>query len=503
MAIKAFSEVVEELQESNLIGGEVLASAELATPIMTDGFLLVAELIADLIDLQVKRDARDDAGDMQRAEDERESKSDGAIPEPASSGGGGSSDNRGMFSGLGDTLKMFAIGSPLGLALLKIQSIWKGITSGLGKIKNVFVSIGNMFKKGGALRSITGMKDAAKGFLGGISRFVLPITAAFSAIAGLWEFFKLKDSLGVFEAFKAGFTTFMTGIVGWLVDLPIFLLEKISGVLGLDTLEKVFADALSFKEMFTGLLNILGTLGEYLGVAIYYLISPKQFGLLIMDGLGKAFESMKSAISSIEWGSMFTKVIDWFTFIPNKIGDMLEAGLDAIGLGGVADKIKEFQKALLRTILPDPNGSKLNPLTWVAKAIPDGIYEYAGMDPSTGKKAIEEPKSESSSDRITYTESGRPMSKAMLYRRKQDRLRAEHAVPNPVVEQASIGKNGRASSSNVAQGYSDDTANMNAANANAATIVAPSTNVNDNSSTSSSTTIINSAFPDQRTVTDF
>ena len=52
-------------------------------------------------------------------------------------------------------------------------------------------------------------------------------------------------------------------------------------------------------------------------------------------------------------------------------------------LAGIGDMASEFVKKILRSVLPNPGGS--GPASWAAKAIPDSIYEYAGINPKTGE----------------------------------------------------------------------------------------------------------------------
>ena len=46
--------------------------------------------------------------------------------------------------------------------------------------------------------------------------------------------------------------------------------------------------------------------------------------------------------------------------------------------------MREFGKKILRAVLPKPGGSGIG--SWVAKAIPDSVYEYAGLNPKTGEE---------------------------------------------------------------------------------------------------------------------
>ena len=53
---------------------------------------------------------------------------------------------------------------------------------------------------------------------------------------------------------------------------------------------------------------------------------------------------------------------------------------------GAGDMAENFVKTILRMVLPDPGADRAwyDPRGLVAKAIPDSVYEYAGMNPQTG-----------------------------------------------------------------------------------------------------------------------
>ena len=65
--------------------------------------------------------------------------------------------------------------------------------------------------------------------------------------------------------------------------------------------------------------------------------------------------------------------------------------------GSIADGATSLLKSILRGILPDPSGESDGVFGFIKKAvssvIPDGVYEFAGLDPKTGE-AIPEPESE-------------------------------------------------------------------------------------------------------------
>jgi len=82
-------------------------------------------------------------------------------------------------------------------------------------------------------------------------------------------------------------------------------------------------------------------------------------------------------------GKAINSIIDWIMNIPTLISELAGQMGDAIGnaVSNAGNMAEGFAKSILRDVLPDPaaNTGALNPMTWVAKAIPDSIYEYAGL----------------------------------------------------------------------------------------------------------------------------
>lgn len=60
------------------------------------------------------------------------------------------------------------------------------------------------------------------------------------------------------------------------------------------------------------------------------------------------------------------------------------------GRQALAGEADGFFKKVLRYILPDPGikFSPLSPKSWVSAAVPDAVYEYAGLNPKTGERII-------------------------------------------------------------------------------------------------------------------
>jgi hypothetical protein len=98
----------------------------------------------------------------------------------------------------------------------------------------------------------------------------------------------------------------------------------------------------------------------------------------ISDMLGELSfsELLRSAVDTI-WG-LFTGAKDWIVekITGFSIGDTI---------GNIADAGKNFLKDILRSVLPDPSeGNAI--LKFAKRAIPDDLYKFAGLDPKTGEE---------------------------------------------------------------------------------------------------------------------
>jgi hypothetical protein len=106
-------------------------------------------------------------------------------------------------------------------------------------------------------------------------------------------------------------------------------------------------------------------------------------GKMGMDGASEFLDSFSfSAII----GGVFDVVKDFFMAIVDFFTDLFSEGPSA-AFGNLGTNINELFKKILRSILPDPSVERAwyNPIGFIQRAIPDGLYEYAGMDPKTGE----------------------------------------------------------------------------------------------------------------------
>ena len=159
-------------------------------------------------------------------------------------------------------------------------------------------------------------------------KILFPIITIYDTVMGALDGYK-KD--GIFGAIKGAFSGLINSIIGGVLDL--------------------------LKDGVSWVLNLLG------------------------------FENTAKALDSFSFQEVITQAVDgFFNFIKSMVDFVIDIftnpqkALET--LSGLGDSMKEFSKKVLRLALPTPGSSGI--AGWVAKAIPDAVYEYAGMDPKTG-----------------------------------------------------------------------------------------------------------------------
>ena len=239
------------------------------------------------------------------------------------------------------------------------------VRTAIRTISDPFVKIGEsigksvtrvlaMSSEGGVISKVLGF---AKGFGATLGKLFLPVTiviGAFDAITGFIDGFKESEGNNILSRFYDGVGGGLGKLVGNLIGIPLDLLKSgvswIMSKLGFDSAVE-FLESFSFAELIKNLVS-----------APFNMISKA------IDYIVKLFTGDANLFADI--GSMF---------------------------GSIADGATSLLKSILRGILPDPSGESDGVFGFIKKAvsavIPDGVYEFAGLDPKTGE-AIPEPESE-------------------------------------------------------------------------------------------------------------
>jgi hypothetical protein len=355
-----------------------------------------------------------------------------------------------LFKGVGVKIKnAFA---PLTKGIDKILKPLKGI---FAPILKSFKSIGSSFKsisdlfggKGGVklakiidpikntVNSV--MKTAPRFFklASGIGRLVGRIFLPFTIIMSLFDAFKgatteAEKQEGGINKFIAGFGGAISGILKGLIGMPLDLLKGgvawILGKFGFKDAE-AFLNSFSFsdligdivmtpinyligivdniKQIFQGEGSFIGNLTQAIGEIVSSLVTyPIK---LLQDGvvkIGEFFGFDMSAVSDFDLAGKikslimlpFNMIAGAFDFITNMFSEEGRAE-NMAKLSSIGNKIKDFLRGVIKSILPRPDDSKpwYSPANIAAKAIPAKVYEFAGIDKSTGQDIPEEPEVES------------------------------------------------------------------------------------------------------------
>lgn len=288
------------------------------------------------------------------------------------------------------------------------KDIPKAFKAGFAGLKTFRTSVGafgklGFFGKLGALlaKGVNALKSIGK--FTGITKAFAAIKNAFAgfkgALGGLSKGSKLLDPIKKFlkpitSIFKTFFTAFKSfGRVIGKLFLPIQIIMGIvdtvkgaikgfteqEGGLGKKIMAGIFGG-------FSGLLQgLIGMPLDLLKDGIAWLMGKFGFddsaealkSFSFKDMIGKLFDKIKEAVFGI---------IDWFgTLFSNPMGALKSL------VSGVGNMMKKFYGAILRLILPDPagDGKWYNPMNLIQKAIPDSVYEFAGLDPETGARIPE------------------------------------------------------------------------------------------------------------------
>lgn len=248
----------------------------------------------------------------------------------------------------------------------------------IGNVKNIFVGAGDT-------------PGGITGFFQGISDSFKDVIKFFPRI----DFTALKAAFGSFDE-GTGLLGFFGKIVGFL-DPLLSPIKKIIG-LALRPMFQLFLSVFDFLYGFyEGFSKEEGNLMDKLGAgieggikgvikgftdAIDLILIELPAWLLKKLGFEGVAEKLKefslTALVDPAWEAVKKFFIDAF----NNPSDTMKATAAYI-----ANISQEFTKSILRAILPDPtvDRSWFDPRKYVAAAIPDSVYQFAGINPKTGK----------------------------------------------------------------------------------------------------------------------
>jgi hypothetical protein len=250
--------------------------------------------------------------------------------------------------------------------------------------KKAFKFIDNMF--GGIFSTIT----KTLGRLGKVFGMMFePILAIFKGGGGGFLDDALKGVSKFFDFFKPLAKFFPTigkllGKLAWPIQVIMSLWDTVQGAIdGWKKTEGSILDKI-LGAVFGGLKGLLtGLFGS-----IFDLLKDGVSWILKFFG----FDNAAAILDSFSFSQIISDICDGFFNLIRGIKDFIvnlftDPGKALDQLKSVGDWIQGFFKKILRLILPKPKSDAkwYDPANLVAKAIPDSVYEYAGLDPKTGE----------------------------------------------------------------------------------------------------------------------
>ena len=211
------------------------------------------------------------------------------------------------------------------------------------------------------------------------------IKKVFSGISEAFDKFSEGDILGGITALFGSLGTFFLETIDNAITSIFNLLGAVFGFEGTDSVGGSIMKF--FTDIKDGVVNkfiaIKDVIAGSVDTAIESIKSAFDGVFLFIKDLFD-FESLKeklNAMNPIQFiadavKKVFDGIGNFFSGIPEKVG---------AALGNMADMAKDFLKTVLRSVLPKPGGSMFSISGIASRAIPKGIYEFAGMNPETGE----------------------------------------------------------------------------------------------------------------------
>lgn len=305
-----------------------------------------------------------------------------------------------------EIVKVFRAVKNFGSGTTKVSKALKPIQDGVKAVMGFFRGIGTVFAR-------------VAGFVGKIFAPIAIVMTVFDTLTATVEGYKAEGIIG-------GIKGFIKGFVNSLINMPLDLLKNgiawLMGKFGVDP-EKVEAvKNFSFVESFNNIIDslfefpskaidwlttkfgelstkvgeiITNIMGDPIGFVSRIIAAPYE---LLQKGiawiLGKfGFENAAEDVASFdiagEIKKVVNRVIDFFKGVIDFYVDMFKGGAKLLGaiFTGDFDAVGNIIKKILRAILPDPTKERewYDPVGLVQRAIPDAVYEYAGINRETGE----------------------------------------------------------------------------------------------------------------------
>lgn len=296
-----------------------------------------------------------------------------------------------FFTTLGDIFGAFSrgfstgisIGKGIARALPKVFGVIKALAKPLVFITTLYETVMGAiegYKQGGVLGAVKGaISGLLIGLVGGIADLAKDIVSWIANKLGFENFSKLLDGFSFSQMFKDG--------VDAIFDTVIYAFDWFKSIFSFEKFSKAFENfgLAGIWSTLTG--SILDTLK---GAVSWIATMFGAFDLAVALDNFSFTDTINKALAFVfdEIGKAIDGLIDWVMNIPTLITELTAKMGEAIGaaVSNAGNMAEWFAKSVLRDVLPDPAAAGvLNPMSWVAKAIPDSIYEYAGLKAKTNE----------------------------------------------------------------------------------------------------------------------
>jgi hypothetical protein len=310
-------------------------------------------------------------------------------------------------------------GAVIGESATGISKFFSGFSKFFGLLSNTFGMFFQGFQAGLKLgKGLANVLGSVLKALGPLMKVIaLPLLIITSLIAAIIGFVKGFKEDGIIGGIKGAIVGIFDALIGGLLDMIKGAVSWIASMLGFDNVSKVL-DSFSFSQLFKDGVDAIFDTVIYAFDWFKSIFSFEKFSKAfenfnvagiwltivsgILDTLKGAFSwiatmfgafDIANVLDSFSFADVYKSVFDaigeaidsfihWIMNIPSLINELTGQMGQAIdgALSGIGNLAEGFAKSVLRDVLPDPSATgMLNPMSWVAKAIPDSIYEYAGL----------------------------------------------------------------------------------------------------------------------------
>jgi hypothetical protein len=295
----------------------------------------------------------------------------------------------------GNTIKVafkdLGAASKIGASIRAIVDPFVRFFKFIGDISGITKSVGK------AVSMFAKVMPALKGIA---SKFLLPLFAIFDFVSGFIEGFSSKgedDTRSTMEKVLDGLFAGAIKLIKGIFIVPLDLLKDgvswLAEKMGFENFSKAL-DSFSFNDTFDKFIKFGKNLFSSEPEEGYFSI-VKWAG----DGIDSLVEFMKDLIPDDIIGSLKELAGDALDIITaphrwlwnNAIKPAIDSIIKMFGgsaelpdTGEIGDMATNFLKNLLRSVLPNPDAGFIQNLA--SKAIPNSVYEFAGLDPKTGKE---------------------------------------------------------------------------------------------------------------------